>query len=291
MNIAIFGYGHFGRAIGSLLEENGLAFTPVDIDMPLTREVDVILQVVPTQHIRDAFQTNARFIRPDTIIVNCSKGIERTTHELPYQIIRELGPYEHYFSLIGPSFASGMIDKDPTLVSLGYKSNQQLDTVKKLLQTSYFRIQPTTDYQTLELAGALKNVYAILCGYADGLGFGMNTRAKLITLAMQEVVTLAKVMHGSNLDVLTPGILGDMVLTCSSPQSRNYQFGTHLGTKTQAAALKAVESTVEGYHTSQSIQALARQHKVKLPVATLTQQLIEGGVDSQHHFHAFVEKL
>lgn len=289
MKIAVMGWGQYGQALGSLLEYNKVNFTPVDVDLPLAHEVDVLMQVVPTQFIREAFRTNERFIKPDTIIVNATKGIEKESHKLPHQIIQELG-YQNYYSLLGPSFAAGIIAKDPTLVSLGHVQSRHDRAIKELLQTPYFRIQSTADYQSLELAAAMKNVFAILCGYAEGLGLGPNTRAKLITLALQEILKLGEAMDLS-VDLVAPGLVGDLVLTCSSPESRNFQFGINLASMTQAEALQAAESTVEGFHTSFSMQALARQYKVKLPVAMLTHKVIEDGINAKYHFYQFVESL
>lgn len=287
MKIAVMGYGQYGRALGSLLAYNKVDFTPVDIDLPLTHEVDLLLQVVPTQFIRQAFKTNAKFFNTDMVVVNAAKGIEKTTHELPHQIIQGLG-YKNYYSLMGPSFAAGIIDQDPTLVSLGYASDKHIKTILKLLQTPYFRVQRTADYESLELAAAMKNVYAILCGYADGLGLGGNTRAKLITLALQEIVKLGEAMDLS-VDILASGVVGDLVLTCSSTESRNYQFGKNLAKMDCAAALKKVGSTVEGFHTSQSVVALSKKYAAKLPVAGLTEGLIEGS--GQQIFYEFIGSL
>lgn len=283
------GYGHYGRALGSLLEYNKVGFTPVDVDRPLTHAVDLLLQVVPTQFIRMAFETNSRFFTPETIVVNAAKGIEKTSQQLPHQIIRQLG-YRRYYSLMGPSFAGGIVDKDPTLVSLGYTSDEHIETILELLQTPYFRMQRTANYQSLELAAALKNVYAILCGYAEGLGFGANTRAKLITVAIQEILKLGEAM-GYSVDLVAPGIVGDLVLTCSSRESRNYQFGFYLSTMSPATALKQTQSTVEGFHSSQPIQALSKKYGVELPAANLTQQLLDGGVGAKPYFHQFVQSL
>lgn len=287
MKIAVLGWGAYGRALGSLLEHNQIEFRPVDVDRPLTHEVDLLLQVVPAQFIRSAFKTNAKFFRSDMIVVNAAKGIEKTSQELPHQIIQELG-YRRYYSLMGPSFAAGIVDKDPTLVSLGYSAERDVKTIVNLLQTPYFRIQRTADYQSLELAAAMKNVYAILCGYADGLRLGANTRAKLITLALQEIVRLSQAMSMS-VDILASGVVGDLMLTCSSTESRNFKFGKNLAKMDAEAALQRVGATVEGYHTSQSMAALARQYDVKLPVAKLIHNLING--QGQPEFYRFIESL
>jgi glycerol-3-phosphate dehydrogenase (NAD(P)+) len=287
MKVAVLGYGAYGRALGSLLEHNKIEFTPVDIDLPLTHDVDLLLQVVPAQFIPQAFKTNAKFFNPDMIVVNAAKGIEKNTHELPYQIIQGLG-YKNYYSLMGPSFAAGIVDKDPTLVSLGYSGQKHVKAITELLQTPYFRIQPTANYHSLELAAAMKNVYAILCGYAEGLGLGANTRAKLITLALQEIVKLGEAMN-LPVDILAPAVVGDLVLTCSSTESRNFQFGKNLATMNADKALAKVGSTVEGYYTTQSMSALSKKYKVKLSIAELIDQLIGNG-ESQR-FHSFVASL
>lgn len=289
MKIAILGYGQYGQALGSLLTYNHVDFTPVDVDMPLTHTIDMVLQAVPTQFIVQAFQKNKQFFTTDTIIVNLAKGIEKENHQLPYQLIERMG-YHRYYSLIGPSFAAGIVKKDPTLVSLGYTSDAHLALIKQFLQTPYFRLQPTLHYQAIELSGAMKNVYAILCGYANGLGFGPNTQAKIITIALQEIQNLGKAMK-LQIDLATPGIVGDLVLTCSSSESRNYQFGKNLATMQSADALLAVGSTVEGYHTSASMVTLSERYKVKLPAALLVQRLITEDTYGHTLFDDFVQSL
>lgn len=289
MQIAVFGWGAFGKAVGSLLNYNGIAFTIVDVGKPLDHKVDLIFLVVPTQHIRQALETNTKFIRSDTIIINTAKGIEDHTHKLPYQIVQDCGPYPNYYSLIGPSFASEIIQRQPTLLSLGYASRQHVTLIKDLLQTPYLRVQEIKGRRALELASALKNIYAIACGYAEGMGYGLNTRAELITLALQEFVTFGRAMNLSDGTVATPGIVGDLVLTCSSRESRNFQFGQRLAKMDQAAALRKSNGVVEGLSTSHSIQALCRKYNVDLPLATLTSHLIEAGKNGRQLFQEFIQ--
>ncbi len=290
MKIAILGWGAFGQAIGSLLTYNGVSFSTVDANRLLDHPVDLIFVAVPTQSIRAAIQSSQQFIGRDTIIVNAAKGIEEDTCLLPYQIIQSLGRYPNYYSLIGPSFASEIVDRQPTLLSLGYATRQHLPVLRELLQTPYFRVQSTRGRRALELASALKNVYAIACGYADGMGFGMNTRAELITVALQEVVTIGEAMKLGGA-VTAPGIVGDLVLTCSSRESRNFQFGRRLSKMDQTAALKKSTGVVEGLSTSHSVQALCRKYHAELPLALLTSQLIESGKNGRPAFHNFVQSL
>ena len=291
MKVAVLSWGVFGQAIGSLLDYNKVEFQAVDIDKPFKEPVDLVFQMVPTQFVRQAFIDNKKFLGPNTIVVNGAKGIEEKTNRLVYQIIMEDLGYKNYYSLIGPSFASGILKKEPTLVSLGYADRQHIQTILDLLQTPYFRILSTRGRGMLELSSALKNIYAIACGYADGLGFGANTRAKLITLGIKEVVELGAAMDLSAGDVTAPGMVGDMMLSCSSPESRNYLFGKSLASMDQADALKAAGGTVEGYYSSRSIQALLKKHDVELPLASLVQVLIESGADGKAKFHDFVESV
>lgn len=291
MNVAVIGWGQFGQAIGSLLEHNNVTFETAGADRPLSQPADLVFLMVPTQSIRAALRANKKFITPDTVIVNGAKGIEEKTHYLPHQIVQSSNQFKHYYSLIGPSFAAGIINQDPTLVSLGYDAGQHAENVKALLETPYFRVQDAKGYKLLELSSALKNVYAIVCGYADGLGFGMNTKAKLIALAFAEIMKLAEAMDMLDCDVTEPGVVGDLVLTCSSSESRNFKFGRLLSRKNQATALKKSRSTVEGFYTSHSMQALVRKYGVDLPVAVLAHKLISHDKDGQRYFHQFVETL
>jgi len=288
LNTAIIGQGKFGQAIGSLLEYKDVIFEYAERDKLLTRPADLIFLTLPTRFIRGALRENSRFISEKTTIVNGVKGIEEKTHLLPHQIVASVGSYGAYYSLMGPSFAYGVKAKQPTIVSLGYEDPQHLNVVSNLLQTSYFRVHPVSGYAALELAGALKNLYAILCGYAYGLGLGMNTQALLITLALGEFTRLADAMGFTDYNVMAPGVVGDLMLTCSSEQSRNFKFGLHLAKADDQEVQKMLASTVEGYHTSHSIRFIARELKVELPLAFLTLKLISNKGDSATLFHDFI---
>ncbi len=291
MKVAVMGWGVFGQAIGSLLKYNEVEFQAVDVSKSFTEPVDLVLQMVPTQFVRQAFLDNKEFLGLDTIIVNGAKGIEENTQKLVHQILLDDLGYRNYYSLIGPSFASGIINHEPTLVSLGFADREHIQTILDMLQTPYFRILATRGRGMLELCSALKNVYAIACGYADGLGLGANTRAKLITLGLKEVVALGEAMDLSSGDVTAPGMVGDMILTCSSTESRNYQFGKSLVTMDQSKALKKVSGTVEGYYSSRSIQALIKKYDIDLPLASLVQVLIDADKAGKTKFHTFVKSV
>ncbi|MEJ0073141.1 MAG: hypothetical protein WDN27_03625 [Candidatus Saccharibacteria bacterium] len=134
MNIAFIGLGKFGQAIASLVTYNGHEYEYAEVDRLLTKSADMLFVTVPAQFIRQAFEANAECITKDTIIVNCTKGIEEKTHLFAHEIIQSVGPFPNYHSLIGPSFASGIIDQDPTVVSLGYADPKHVVAIKSVLE-------------------------------------------------------------------------------------------------------------------------------------------------------------
>lgn len=288
MNIAILGKGVFGKAIGSLLKENRIAFKFVALDIPMRERADLVFIVVPTQQIRNALLTNKKFFHPETIFVNCSKGIEQNSHLLPFQIVNQVLSPKYYYTLVGPSFASEILEKHPTLVSLGFSDQTYIQTIKDLLQTDNFRIVDSPGFEALELSAALKNVYAIICGFSAGLNFKMNTNAKLITLALMEIEKVLKALSFEYESITLPGLVGDLILTCTSSTSRNYRFGYNLASMQTKKALESIGSTVEGYYTSKSIMSLVKAHNLDLPLASLTAQIIEEGQKALPVFKKFI---
>jgi glycerol-3-phosphate dehydrogenase (NAD(P)+) len=228
---------------------------------------------VPTQYVRSAYAENLHLLASGGMVVNCTKGIEEKTYLLPHQVIEEVKKPDHYLSMIGPSFAKEIINREPTIVSLGYDDLESSITVRKLVETPYFTAIETGGYKTLELAGALKNVYAILCGYAAGMGFGKNTNVKIILSVKSELRRLSEGLGYSIDSIDAPGVLGDLILSCSSDKSRNYTFGYELANGNSSML---DTTTVEGYHTCRSISEIASRHDIFLPLASLATR-ISGG--------------
>ena len=289
MRINILGNGAWGTALGKLLTANGHEITfwkkKEQID-----PADFVVIALPTQAIRSVFKNYGRNLRK-AVIVNSSKGIEKGSHQIPSQIVKELlGTKIEYFTLIGPSFAQEVNLKMPTLVNLGGR-NSKTQQICDLFKTDYFRVRPTKTVEALELAGALKNVYAIACGMADGLGFKINTRAKLITIAYEEFRKLALSLNYEIDDEARPGILGDLVLTCSSPESRNFSFGKNLIKYCVKESIKKINSTVEGYNTAFSV--LYFSEKSAMPLGEFVLKIIEENNPKkiESKFADFVKKI
>lgn len=271
MKVTILGHGVWGTALGNILIANKHEVNFWNKKSQID-PLDVVVIAIPTQAIRQVFQNYGHNLRK-TIIVNCAKGIEKGSQKLPAQIVEEiLGTEIEYFTLIGPSFAREVSRKMPTLVNLG-GHNGKTKKICDLFENDYFRVRSTKSVEALELAGALKNVYAIACGIADGLGFGENTRAKLITIAYEEFQKLALNLKYEIDEKARPGILGDLVLTCSSIESRNFSFGKYLANYSVKDSMRKVDSTVEGYNTAFSI--LYFSEKSAMPLGEFVLRVIE----------------
>jgi len=273
MKIVIVGNGAFGKAMFHVLGQNTEDVTIAKRGERI--EADIVVLCAPAQAIRDILQL-IHFPTETKIIVNTSKGIEKESHAFPFQIVKNyFGNKIEYYSLMGPSFASEIIKNEPTLVNLGYlPSATHKETIKNLFQTDSFRVKLTQGVEVLEIASAMKNIYAIGCGIADGLGYGTNTKVTLLTLAIDEMQQyFYKATFTLSLDA-TAAMIGDLILTCSSEESRNYQFGTLLVNYETEDALKKIGSTVEGYMTLQSFPSFQSQSPVKLPLANLISTLV-----------------
>ena len=289
MRINILGNGMWGSALGRLLAANGHKVSFWDKKTQID-PMDLVVVAVPAQEIRGVIKNYGRKLGK-AVILNSSKGIERKSHQIPSQIVRGvLGKEIEYFTLIGPSFAMEVNHKMPTLVNLG-GSNGKTQQMCDLFETDYFRVRPTKSIEALELAGALKNVYAIACGIAEGLGFQINTRAKLITIAYEEYQQLANNLGYEIDSEARPGILGDLVLTCSTIESRNFSFGKNLVNHSVKESIEKINSTIEGYNASFSILNFSEQSP--MPLAEFVLKIIKEDNPRQigSKFAEFVKKI
>ncbi len=254
MKITIAGRGIWGHALGSLLSENNHLFTYWD---KISRiDSDIVVLALPAEGIRSVMHSLAD--ASDLVVVNTSKGIEQSTHKLPYEIVSEKKIF-HYVSLLGPSFAQEVLSHMPTSVNLGYIDKKNAIIIQKLFQTEYFRITCVRGVEAIEVAAALKNIYAILLGILDGLGFGANTKTHMITLAYEETLMIITLL-GYDVDrKAQSGILGDLLLTCTNTTSRNFTFGKYLVTYPVDISLQRTGGTVEGWSSLESIQYLTQK--------------------------------
>lgn len=275
MKIIILGKGQWGTALASLLTENKkeFGFWEIDTEIP---DNSIIINCLPTQAIRQVLEKHGKNLK-NSIFVNGAKGIEEITHKLPFEITTDvLGKNIDYFSLIGPGFAQEIIDQMPTLVNIGFIKDKNAKIVQNLFQTDYFRVRLVKGVKGLELSSAFKNIYAIACGLADGLGFGTNTKTKLIIVAIEEFYALSRSLSISIDTKMLPGTMGDLILTCTSTESRNFRFGQLLVKKDVKVALEEIGETTEGYTTVSSVPYFEAKSNTKLKLANFVYEVVMG---------------
>ena len=292
MKIIILGNGKWGTALGSLLTENKkeFEFWKIGTEIP---DNSILINCLPTQVMRQVLENHGKNLK-NFIFINGAKGIEQKTHKIPYEITADiLGSNIDYFTLIGHGFAQEIVDKMPTLVNIGYVESQNSNLVRDLFQTDYFRVRMVKEIKALEIAGGFKNVYAIACGIADGLGYGANTKTKLILIAIEEFYAFSKSMRMSINQDMLPGTIGDLILTCGSQESRNFSFGQMLAKEEIKKALAEIGQTVEGFTTADSIPYFEKTSNLKLNLAHFVYEVIKADKnrDVKRRFLEFVKRV
>jgi glycerol-3-phosphate dehydrogenase (NAD(P)+) len=238
------------------------------------RKARYIVNVVPTQFTRAVFREAVKYIHEDALIISASKGIEQGTLKTVSAILGELSGIEGA-AISGPSFAKEVIRKFPTAVTLATRNPETGLLLQEIFTTDYFRVYTHRDVLGVELGGALKNVIAIAAGICDGLGFGYNTRAALITRGIAEITRLGEQMGADKRTFSGLSGLGDLILTCTSTLSRNYTVGMKLGEGMKLAdILSTTRSVAEGIATSQSAFELSRRHGVEMPIVEQVYRVI-----------------
>lgn len=289
MKIGILGRGRFGSAIASLLQFNGQEFEVIDVGEHFSEKIDLVFLAVPVQLMKRAIEERKNSFSKNTVFVNCSKGVERESLMFPHQIIEKVLGKVEYCSLLGPSFAEEILEKKPTVFNLGCLDEDVAHNIRKIISTPYLFVQEVFFYKSLELSSAMKNVYAIACGFSKGLDMGDNTSALLITEALKEFELLANAIGFDYQTLSLPAIVGDLVLTCSSPKSRNYSFGLSLA----KGEINEPSSggTVEGFHTVESLIGLAKKNKVELALGNTIKLMIEEPRKSRRIFENYLISL
>ncbi len=235
-------------------------------DLAGAARADAILLVVPAQAMRSVVSRLAPSIAPRTPLIACAKGIEHGTHKFMSEIIAELAPKAMPAILSGPSFAADVASGLPTAVTVAAADGPIAEEIARAIGSNSFRPYHSTDLRGVEIGGATKNVLAIACGIVAGRGLGASASAALTTRGFAELVRFGKA-YGAQLETLT-GLsgLGDLILTCSTPQSRNYSFGMALG-KGERPGTAAHGKLAEGAFTAPVLLEMARVKNVEMPIS------------------------
>jgi len=251
-------------------------------DMAELADCDAILLVAPAQHMRATVRGLAPRLKRGTPLALCSKGIERGTLKMMTDVLAEEAPHASAAVLSGPSFASDVAKGLPTAVTLACPDRAIGETWMRSIGRPHFRIYWSDDLVGAEAGGAIKNVLAIACGVCDGLGLGRSAHAALIARGFAEMTRLGVAMGGRPETLAGLCGLGDLVLTCSSPQSRNMSFGMELGRGKSATEILASRTAVtEGAETAPAVVDLGRKLNVDLPICQVVLDMIEGRLDAR----------
>ena len=236
------------------------------------RHAEIVVSVMPSQHCRSLFQQMVSNLKPDTLIVSATKGLEETSLLRMTQVISETvesrGFKPRLGALSGPSFAAEVARGDPTAVTIASHDHELAERVQREFSDPRFRVYRNEDVIGVELGGALKNVIAIAAGVCRGLDFGHNSIAALITRGLAEVTRLAVACGGRQETMSGLAGLGDLVLTCTGDLSRNRSVGVELGRGRKLADIVTGMhgSVAEGIFTTNAAIGLARARSIEMPI-------------------------
>lgn len=243
----------------------------------------LVVSAVPSHLVRRILRSCVRHVAPHTLLVSVSKGIENKTLKPISGILQDVLPPHlsaHVSYLSGPSFAREVAQQLPTAVVVAAKDGATANNIQKAFASPRFRVYASDDIIGVELGGALKNVIAIAAGCADGLGFGHNTRAALITRGLAEITRLGVVLGANPLTFAGLSGLGDLVLTCTGALSRNRQVGIKLAEGMSLEDILAHSAMVaEGVKTTKAAYALAKKHHVEMPIVEQVYRILYQGKD------------
>jgi glycerol-3-phosphate dehydrogenase (NAD(P)+) len=308
--IAVIGAGSWGTTLANLLakkghrvtlwayeaelvaemrkgHENGLFLPGIRLDKGLAFSTslaetvagaELVLCVTPSQVTRQVVRQLLPHLPAQALVVSASKGIETGSLALVSQVFAELlspAQYQRFAVLSGPSFAREVAQEMPTAVAVAAADAAVAQAVQTAFNTPYFRVYTNDDIIGVELGGAMKNVIAIAAGIADGLGFGHNTRAALITRGLAEMTRLGVALQAKPATFAGLAGMGDLVLTCTGDLSRNRSVGIKLGKGRQLAdILQEMVMVAEGVKTTESTHQLAQRLGVELPITAKVYEVL-----------------
>ena len=295
----VIGAGSWGIALAKLLHDNGHEVTvwsilPDEIemlkknhehldklpgvklpeDMEFTTDLneaaegkDVLVLAVPSPFIRNTAHSLKEVVADNQIIVNVAKGIEEATLMTLSQVIEEEVPQARVAVLSGPSHAEEVGRGLPTTIVVGSKDKETAEYLQNIFMNQVFRVYISPDVCGIELGAARKNVVALAAGIADGLGYGDNTKAALITRGIAEIARLGVAMGGKPETFSGLSGIGDLIVTCASKHSRNRKAGVLVGQgKTMEEAMAEVKMVVEGVYSAKAANRLALKYQVSMPI-------------------------
>lgn len=306
--IAVIGAGSWGTALANLLADNGNQVKIYARDNQVVESIneqninykyfpehklnnniiaynnlrdsllntEAVVVSVPTSALKEVLNKSKEIISQDTIIVSTAKGIDEKSFKTNSEMIKELG-FNNVVVLSGPTHAEEVMEKLPTAIVSAAKSKKAAEKVQDLFMSKNFRVYTNPDVKGVELGGALKNVIAVAGGICDGLDYGDNTRAALITRALNEMSHFVNYHGAKTMTLAGLSGMGDLVVTCTSMHSRNRRFGIEIGKgKSLAEAKEKVKQVVEGVKTTKAIYKWLslKDREIEMPITKEVYQVL-----------------
>jgi glycerol-3-phosphate dehydrogenase (NAD(P)+) len=247
-------------------------------DLAQAARAQAILLVVPAQAMRSVVKALDTAIATRTPVIACAKGIEHGTQKFMTEVIAECAPNATPAILSGPSFAADVARGLPTAVTLATPEESLAADLVKALASRTFRPYQSTDVRGVEVGGSAKNVLAIASGIVTGRGLGASAAAALTTRGFAELVRFGRALGAKTETMMGLSGLGDLILTCSSPQSRNFTFGVNLGKGHAAKDIHATTGLAEGAFTAPVLLEMARERGVDMPIASAVATMLTGAM-------------
>ena len=314
MKVAVIGDGGWGTALAVALHNNGhdvtvwgpfaenieaiqrdgvnTAFLP-GIPLPqnikwtadsaeAVTQAQLVVLAMPTQFYRSVLETFQACIPRNATLVSVTKGLDRETHQTMTAVAAQILDNEHVAALSGPSHAEEVAQGIPTAVVAAATNARDQETVQQAVNGGNLRVYTSNDITGVQIGGALKNVIAIAVGISDGMGFGDNTRAALITRGLVEITRLGTALACQPATFAGLSGMGDLIVTCTSRHSRNRGVGERLGRGESLQAITAgMRQVAEGVWNCDNALALAKEHDIDLPISQLVHQVLHGKIPPQ----------
>ena len=274
---------HVDKLPGVALSQE-IQFT-TDLQQTIT-DSDMLVLAVPSVFTRSTAKSMAPFVKEGQTIVCVAKGIEENTLMPISDVVEEEIPQADVAVMCGPSHAEEVGTGLPTTVVAGAKSQETAEKIQDVFMNEVFRVYTSPDVLGMELGGSLKNVIALAAGMADGLGYGDNTKAALITRGIAELSRLAIAMGAKTETLFGLTGIGDLIVTCESKHSRNRKAGMLMGQGyTMEEATKEVKMVVEGIYSAKAAQSLAEKYQVEMPIIKEVNQVLFEGKSVKEAVH------
>lgn len=260
-------------------------------DLAQICQCDILLPVVPAQHLRSVLQIAAPHIGHDKPVILCAKGIEIESGRLLSDMAGSLLPTATIGVLSGPNFAHEVAQGLPAAATIASIYHSRLMKIRDELVSRNLRLYISHDVIGTEIGGAVKNVIAIICGIVAGKNLGENARAAVVTRGLHEMARLAEAMGGKRETLMGLSGIGDLLLTCSSMKSRNFSLGYELGRgQPLASILQARAGVTEGIPTAQAVSALAERFSIDMPLTQSVHQVLQGSMSVEQAMAALLER-